>query len=181
MLPSADLLPLVELLSSKLPFPTLFAIAVPCLTMPSFKVPFHQHSFIIHELDLAISFPLTTFVMSPIKHPTSSFSVRVESPMSSDKHADLNDLPNIKSNPNLLYQCPLPQKLKKSYDYTCKFQLKWATKFPWAKIVLVVNGILHNVWCRVYNTINRKPLLVAPKWDTFMFHEGRKKAHKDLP
>jgi hypothetical protein len=101
--------------------------------------------------------------------------------MSSDKHADLNDLPNIKSNPNLLYQCPLPQKLKKSYDYTCKFQLEWVTKFPWAKRVLVVNGILHNVWCKVYNTINRKPLLVAPKWDTFMFHEDRKKAHKDLP
>jgi hypothetical protein len=101
--------------------------------------------------------------------------------MSSDKHADLSDLPYIKSNPSLLHQCPLPQKLKKSYDCTCKFQLEWATKFPWVERVLVVNGILHNFWCRVYNIISRKPLLLAPKWDTLMKHEGRRKAHKDLP
>jgi hypothetical protein len=35
--------------------------------------------------------------------------------------------------------------------------------------------------CRVNNNIDTKPLLLAPKWDTFIKHEGRKKTNKDLP
>jgi len=101
--------------------------------------------------------------------------------MPSIKHAKLSDLLDIKSNPNLLHQCLPSQKFNKSYYCTCTFQLEWATKFPWVERVLVVNGILHNVWYRVYNTINRKPLLLAPKWDTLMKHEGKRKTDKDFP
>jgi hypothetical protein len=148
--------------------------------MPSSKVPSHQHSFIVHELESAISFLLTTSVISPIEHPTSSSSVHAESPMSLSKPVNWSDLPNIESDPNLLHQCPPPQKFKKSNDYTRKFQLEWATKLPWAKEVFVVNGILPNVQCKVYNTINMKPLLFVPKWDILVKHEGKRKSNKDL-
>ncbi len=148
--------------------------------MPYFKVPFHQHSFNIHELDSTISFPLATSAISPTEHLTSSSNVHVESPMSSNKHVDLNDLQDTKSDPNLLHQCPSPQKFKKSYDHTCKFQFEWVAKLPWVEGVLVADGILHNVFCRVSSIIDKKPLLLAPKWDTLMKHEGRKKANEDL-
>lgn len=108
LLPFVDLLPSTKLLFSKLPSPTLLSIIKPCVVMLSLKVCSHQHSFIVHELDYAISFPLVTFVISPIEHPISSSSVHVESPMSLNKPTNLNDLPNIESDPNLLHQCPPP-------------------------------------------------------------------------
>jgi hypothetical protein len=104
-------------------------------------MPSHQHSFIVHELDSAISFPLATSVISPIEHHTSSSNVHAKSPLSLDKPVNLSDLPYIKSDPNFLHQCPPLQKFKKSYDYTLKFQHEWATKFPWVEEVLVANGI----------------------------------------
>jgi hypothetical protein len=47
--------------------------------------------------------------------------------------------------------------------------------------VLVHDGKLHMVKCKVCNMINMKPCLLAPKWDTLLKHEGRKKAKKDFP
>jgi hypothetical protein len=58
---------------------------------------------------------------------------------------NLSDLPYIESDPNLLHQCPPFQKLKNSYDCTCKFQLECVAKLPWAERVFIVSGILHNV------------------------------------
>jgi hypothetical protein len=71
---------------------------------------------------------------------------------------------------------PQPHKLKKSYDCTWKFQLEWAAKLPWVEGVLAINSVFHNVRCKVCNTIDKKPYLLAPKWDTLMKHEGKKKA-----
>jgi hypothetical protein len=91
-----------------------------------------------------------------------------------------SDFLNTESDLDLLPCTPL-HKLKKSYDHTWKFQLKWAIKLPWAKCVLATSHVLHNVTCKVYNTIDRKPSLLAPKWDTLMKHEGKKKVEKDFP
>jgi hypothetical protein len=109
LLPFIDLLPFAKLLPSaklfsELPSPTLLFIIKPCLAMPSFKVPSHQHSFIVHELDSTILFLPTTFIIPPTEHPTSSSSVHAESPMSTDKLVNLNAFPYIESNPNLLHQ-----------------------------------------------------------------------------
>jgi hypothetical protein len=34
---------------------------------------------------------------------------------------------------------------------------------------------------KVYTTTDKKPCLLAPKWDTLMKHKGMMKAKKDLP
>lgn len=180
LLPFVDLLPSAKLLSSELPSPTLLFIVEPCLAMPSSKVPSHQHSFTVHEFDFAVSFPPIASIISPIEHLISSSNVHVDSPMSLDKPLNLSDILVIESNPNLLHQCPPPQKLKKPYDCIRKIQFEWATKLSWGKGVLVANGILHNVRCKVCSTINMKPLSLTPKWDILMKHEGRRKANKDL-
>jgi hypothetical protein len=64
-------------------------------------------------------------------------------------------MPNISSNPNLV-PCILIEKLKKSYDCTRKFQLEWVAKQPSVEGVLVDDGKLHMVKCKVCNTIDMK-------------------------
>ncbi len=152
-----------------------------CLDMPFFKVFSPKLSFHVHELFFDVSPSLITIVISPSRHPSSSSNVHVESPMSLNKFVDLNDFPNTKLDLHLLYQCPPPQKFKKSYDRICKFQLEWATKLPWVEGVLATYDILHNVQYRVCSNINKHSLLFGHKWDILMKHEGKSKAKKDLP
>jgi hypothetical protein len=54
-------------------------------------------------------------------------------------------------------------------------------KLPWAERVLANDGKLHMVKCKVCIMIDRKPCLIAPKWDMLMNHEGRRKAEKYFP
>jgi len=108
--------------------------------------------------------------------PRSNGNIHVDSlAISSKNMVILNDLHDIKSNPNLLLMCPL-HKLKKSYDCTKKFQLEWVAKLLWAIGVLVIDGVLHNVKCKVCTIIDKKPCLLTSKWDTLMKHEGMTKA-----
>jgi hypothetical protein len=76
---------------------------------------------------------------------------------------------------------PSVKRLKKSYDHTRKFQLEWVVNLSWAERVLINDGKLNMVKCKVCNMIDRKPCLFAPKWDMLMKHEGRRKAKKDFP
>jgi hypothetical protein len=46
--------------------------------------------------------------------------------------------------------------------------------------VLAIDGIFHNVKCKVCNKIDKKPCLLAPKWDTLMKHKCRRKVKKDF-
>jgi hypothetical protein len=87
----------------------------------------------------------------------------------------LSDFPNTRSNLDLL-PFPPPRKLNKSYDHTWKFQLEWDVKLPWVEGVFATNGVFLNVKCKVCSTIDKKPYLLAPKWDTLMKHEGKRKA-----
>ncbi len=112
-------------------------------------------------------------------------TLRVNFPTTLDMVVNLSDLLNTESDLDLL-PCTPPHKLKKfhklkkSYDHTWKFQLEWVVKLPWAKCVLAIGGVLHNVRCKVCSTIDGKPCLLAPKWDTLMKHEGKKKVEKDF-
>ncbi len=112
--------------------------------------------------------------------PSSSGNIHVDFPTTSENVVILSDLLDTESDFNLLLMCPL-QKLKKSYDHRRKFQHEWVAKLPWAKGVLATNVVFHNVTCKVYTTIDKKPCLLVSKWDTLMKHEGRRKAKKDLP
>jgi hypothetical protein len=51
---------------------------------------------------------------------------------------------------------------------------------PWGGRVLAIDGILHNVKCKVCNTIDKTPCILAPKWDKLMKHECRSKVEKDF-
>jgi len=112
--------------------------------------------------------------------PSSNGNIHVDSLVTSSENVViLSVLFDMGLNPNSLRMCPL-QKLKKSYDHSRKFLLEWVAKLPWAESVLATNVVLHNVRCKVYTTIDKKPCLLVPKWDTLMKHEGRRKAKKDL-
>jgi hypothetical protein len=70
---------------------------------------------------------------------------------------------------------PNPISKKQNYDHTAKFQDLWATKLPWAKMCLGLDGLLHNVKCKICNKAEGKDKLLALKWDTLCKHIGRKK------
>ncbi len=42
------------------------------------------------------------------------------------------------------------------------------------------NGCLHIVKCKIYNQVEGKDKLLAPKWDSFYKHVDRMKAHTDM-
>ncbi len=80
-------------------------------------------------------FDATIPLFASSMQPSSSANIHVDFPSTSFKNVViLNDLLNMESNPNFLHVHP-PKKLKKSYDYTRKFQLEWATKLPWVESV----------------------------------------------
>ena len=74
-----------------------------------------------------------------------------------------------------------PKKQKKNYDLTCKFQLEWACKLPWAEGILTNNDRLHVVKCTMWSTMEKTERLMQPKWDTIKKHEGRSKAIRNMP
>jgi hypothetical protein len=53
--------------------------------------------------------------------------------------------------PNKKQECNEGKPWKKSYDNTKKFQTKWATKVPWAKVAVSKDGMIIMVKCRVYS------------------------------
>jgi len=76
---------------------------------------------------------------------------------------------------------PASKKAKKSYDVARRFQLEWAARLPWAESVLSSDGRLHHVKCRSCSAVEGKAKLLAPKLDTLLKHEGRRKATADNP
>ncbi len=111
-----------------------------------------------------------TILLFPLfVQPRSSGSIHVDYPTTSFENVIILNELDMKSYHDLLHVRP-PQKLKKSYDRTRKFQLERAAKLPWAKGVFITSGVLHNMRCKACTTIDRKPCLIAPKWDTLMKH-----------
>jgi len=79
------------------------------------------------------------------------------------------------------FEIPLPPKCsKKNYDLVCKFQMEWFAKCPWAEMVLVSDGVLYMVHCRVCNEMGKKPYVMGPKLFTLQIHEKRKRHKKNI-
>jgi hypothetical protein len=57
-----------------------------------------------------------------------------------------------------------------------RFQLEWQAHLPWAEGVLSEDGKLHMVRCRTCTTVDGQEKLLAPKLDTLLKHEGRRRA-----
>jgi hypothetical protein len=57
----------------------------------------------------------------------------------------------------------------------------WATKLPWEKNVLNVNGFVTHVRCRICTKVSRKEKFLEPsKYDYICKHVGRKKTNPML-
>lgn len=76
---------------------------------------------------------------------------------------------------------PSAKRHKKNYNATRKFQIIWAVKLPWAEAVLGPDGVLQMVMCTVCTDHEKKPYILGPKWDTFVKHEGKRKAERYMP
>jgi hypothetical protein len=68
------------------------------------------------------------------------------------------------------------KKSKPNYDRARRFQLEWQARLPWAEGVLSEDGKLHMVRCRTCTTVDGQEKLLAPKLDTLLKHEGRRRA-----
>jgi len=100
-------------------------------------------------------------------------------------HVDVCDLQELSlsddNDDNEEASKPVGKKQRKNYDSTCKFQMVWAVKLPWAEAVLASDGVLQMVKCTICSDIDKKPCILGPKWDTLTKHEGRRKAKIDMP
>ncbi len=56
------------------------------------------------------------------------------------------------------------------------FQDIWTTKLPWAKVVMVPNGKLSMVNCKVCSSVEKKHKLLVPKFDDLQKHVGQQRA-----
>jgi len=76
----------------------------------------------------------------------------------------------------------LEQKLNKTREYESKrkFQVSWATKLPWSKLQMGVDGCVHLVKYKVCLEVEHKNKLLAPKWDSLHKHTGQRKAKRNM-
>lgn len=70
---------------------------------------------------------------------------------------------------------------QKRYDRHRKFQTVWAAQLPWAEGIMALDSILQMVKCKVCSAFERKPCIMAAKFDTLLKHDGKRIAKKDLP
>jgi len=56
------------------------------------------------------------------------------------------------------------------YELNHRFQNSWATKFPYAKFVVDVDGKVTHVKCKVCNVKERQNKLLVPKLDYLWKH-----------
>ncbi len=56
------------------------------------------------------------------------------------------------------------------------FQDTWACHFPWVKAIVGEDGLLAQVRCKICSNIERKPKLLALKFNTLQKHIGCHKA-----
>jgi hypothetical protein len=72
------------------------------------------------------------------------------------------------------------KKTKPNYDRARRFQLEWQARLPWAEGVLSDDGKLHMVRCRTCTSVDGREKLLAPKLDTLLKHEGRRRATENM-
>ncbi len=64
---------------------------------------------------------------------------------------------------------------------TKHFKMFWSTKLPWAQLVVKIDGIVDQVWCKVCTTIESRERLLNAKLNSLYEHVGLKKAKVDTP
>jgi hypothetical protein len=113
-------------------------------------------------------------------------SITEDDPLGAEIHGDeLQALSNSDeasgSEEDPAFYTPPIGKRRRNYDRTRKFQLEWQAKLPWAKGILTEDGRLHMVKCRPCSAVEGVPKLLAPKFDTLLKHEGRRRVVRNQP
>ncbi len=75
---------------------------------------------------------------------------------------------------------PDPVSRKQNYDRTKKFQDLWAIKLPWVEMCLGLNGLLHNVKCKICNQVEEKTSYLLLSGTHFASAKVIKKQKKKL-
>lgn len=117
------------------------------------------------------STPGKVILSSDSSHGTSLDDPQCEPRIPSESEEDENERDRDFVEPD-----PLIKRLKKNYDFTRKFQMEWSAKLPWAEMVLE-DGVLHMVRCKVCTEMGKKSHVMDPKWHTLITLDERVK-HK---
>jgi hypothetical protein len=119
---------------------------------------------------------------SSVGHPAPEvLSVMEDDPLAAEIPSDELQLLSDSEEDGAICSTPPIRKRRRNYDRTRKFQLEWEAKLPWAEDVLTEDGRLHMVKCRPCTAMEGVPKLLAPKFDTLLKHEGRRRAIRDQP
>ncbi len=68
------------------------------------------------------------------------------------------------------------KKRKKNYELNCHFQDSWATRLPWEKFVVGVEGKVTQVKCNACSVIDERDKFLVAKLDFLWKHVGYKLA-----
>ncbi len=67
------------------------------------------------------------------------------------------------------------KKMKVQWQVIRNFQDTWATKLPWAKLVIGEDNKLHHVRCKVCTDVEHREKLLVLKLDGLHKHNGKRK------
>lgn len=73
------------------------------------------------------------------------------------------------------------KKWKKVYETNYCFQDAWVAKLLWAKLVVVSDGRVHKVKCKVYSKIEKCAKLLVSKLKSLWKHVDQRKATTTIP
>ena len=74
----------------------------------------------------------------------------------------------------------VPEKRKKSYEATRKFQDTSAAHLPWETLNRGPDDLYDFVKCNIYSTLEGREMILVPTWDTLNKHDGKQKAVKNM-
>jgi hypothetical protein len=72
-------------------------------------------------------------------------------------------------------------KWEKMYEMNYCFQDAWVAKLPWEKLMVVVDGRVHKVTCKVYNKIEKCDKLLLSKLKYLWEHVDQRNATTAFP
>jgi hypothetical protein len=67
------------------------------------------------------------------------------------------------------------------YEMNYHFQYAWVAKLLWAKLLVVVDGRVHKVKCKVYNKIEKCDKILVSKLESLWKHVDQRKATTTIP
>ncbi len=118
-------------------------------------------------LDSALALASTTQNMLHVENVATTFDPQAVGPSSSRIIIDIHE-PEFK-----LLDVQPSKKKKPKWQVQRHFQDTWATKFPWAEVVMGEDGRMHHVRCRICTHVEWREKLLVPKLDGLYKHSGR--------